>query len=100
MPHRPGNNDGENPDRVSGPNGEIYIEYKQVGQTMKVIAVDAATGIEAVIMGPASTAQSALQRVAVSKLQMLLEKEGDGGGSDISDKKDDPDKSDPKGWIA
>ena len=100
MPHRPGDSDSENPDRVSGPNGEIYIEYKQVGQTMKVIAVDAATGIEAVIMGPASTAQSALQRVAVNKLQMLLEKSGSGGDSDISDEKEDPDKTDPKGWIA
>ncbi len=98
MPHRPDDSNKETADRVSGPNGEIYIEYKQVGQTMKVIAVDAATGMEAVIMGPASTAQTMLQRVAVRKLQMLLEK--DGSGSDVSGDDGDRDKPGSKGWIA
>ena len=54
--------------------GEIYIEFKQVGQAMKVTAVDAATGIEAVVMGPASAAQTDLQKVAVRKLKAQIDK--------------------------
>ena len=42
MPHNP-EDIGEDADRVPGPRGEIYIEYKQVGQAMKVTAVDAVT---------------------------------------------------------
>ena len=83
-------------DRVSGPHGEIYIEYKQVGQAMKATAVDDATGTEVVVMGPASAARTDLQRVAVRKLQMKLEKVVGGGGDDP----DDGNTPGSKGWIA
>lgn len=52
--------------------GEIYIEFKQVGQAFKVNAVDAATGEEVSIMGPASAARSDLERIAVRKLKRKL----------------------------
>ena len=105
MPHRGGDSEGPDSDRVAGPNGEIYIEYKQLGQAMKVIAVDAATGIEVTIMGPASAAQTDLQRVAVRKLRAQLEKDAGEGGSGTSDPdpEDDQDTggtSGSKGWIA
>lgn len=105
MPHSGGDNERPGSDRVSGPNGEIYIEYKQLGQAMKVIAVDAATGVEVTIMGPASAAQTDLQRVAVRKLQAQLEKDAGEGGSGTADPDapDDPDEggtSGSKGWIA
>ena len=84
-------------DRVSGPRGEIYIEYKQVGQTMKVTAIDAATGLEAVIMGPASAAQSQLQKVAVQKLKMQLKKAEEESGTEGPDDAATPGS---KGWTA
>lgn len=55
--------------------GEIYLEFRQVGQQVKVIAIDAATGIEVSVFGPASTAQEDLKRLAVRKLQRRLSQE-------------------------
>ena len=54
--------------------GEVYVEFRQVGKTMRVVAVDAATGTEVTIMGPASRPQAELQALAVRKLQMQLHK--------------------------
>lgn len=96
MPRR-ADGEGDSADRVSGSRGEIYIEYKQVGQTMKVTAVDAATGAEVVIMGPASASQADLQKVAVRKLEMQLRKAREGEGHE--DVPDDDDMPGPKGWI-
>jgi len=48
--------------------GEIYLEYHPIGKQVKVIAIDAATGIEVSTFGPASAAQEDLKRVAVRKL--------------------------------
>ena len=98
MPHKP-EDIGKDVDQVSGPHGEIYIEYKQVGHTMKVIAVDAATGIEAVIMGPVSAAQSHLQKVAIQKLQMQLKKADEEGEAE-AERSDDGAAPAPKGWTA
>ncbi len=96
MPHKPDDR-GKDVDRVSGPRGEIYIEYKQVGQTMKVTAIDAVTGKEAVIMGPASTAQSQLQKIAVQKLQMQLKKADEGKRAEAAENAAKPGS---KGWTA
>ena len=96
MPHKP-EDIGKDVDQVSDPRGEIYIEYKQVGQTMKVIAVDAATGTEVVIMGPASAAQSHLQKVAIQKLKMQLKKAESEGEAEDSEEGATPDS---KGWTA
>jgi hypothetical protein len=96
VPHKP-KDIGKDVDQVSDPHGEIYIEYKQVGQAMKVIAVDAATGTEVVIMGPASAAQSHLQKVAIRKLKMQLKKAESEGEAEDSEEGAKPD---PKGWTA
>lgn len=95
MPHKP-EDSGKSVDQVSGPRGEVYVEYKQVGQIIKVTAIDAATGLEAVIMGPASTAQTQLQKIAVQKLKMQLKK-AEGEAEDSDDDYDDPAS---KGWTA
>jgi len=55
--------------------GEIYLEFRAIGQQVQVIAMDAATGIEVSVFGPASAAQGDLKRIAVRKLQRRLEKE-------------------------
>lgn len=97
MPRKP---DGEDnaADQEIDPRGEVYVEYRQVGQTMKVIAVDAATGTEVVIMGPASASQNDLQRIAVRKLKTRLGKAA--AGTEEVTEKDDGDEPGPKGWIA
>lgn len=59
--------------------GEIYLEFRSIGKQVKVIAMDAATGIEVSVFGPASTAQEDLRRVAVRKLMRRLEQEQAGG---------------------
>ena len=55
--------------------GEIYIEFVQIGRQMKVIAIDAASGVEVSVFGPVSVSQQELQRLAVRKLQRRLEKD-------------------------
>ena len=61
--------------------GEIYLEFRPVGQQVKVTAIDAATGIEVSTFGPASAAQSDLKRIAVRKLQRRLAREAEAAAS-------------------
>ncbi|MBN9669836.1 DUF6898 family protein [Roseibium aggregatum] len=53
--------------------GEIYLEFRQVGQQVKVTAIDAATGIEVSTFGPVSAAEEDLKRLAVRKLKRRVE---------------------------
>lgn len=53
---------------------EIYIEFVALGGTVKVTAIDAATGTEASIVGPANALRAALEQAAVNKLEYLLKK--------------------------
>ncbi|MCV6547417.1 MAG: serine hydroxymethyltransferase [Cohaesibacter sp.] len=52
--------------------GEIYIEFVSIGSQVKAIAVDATTGLEVSVFGPASVSQSDLQNLAVRKLKKRL----------------------------
>ncbi|MHA1524638.1 MAG: DUF6898 family protein [Alphaproteobacteria bacterium] len=54
--------------------GEVYIEFHSVGNVVKVSAVDAATGTEVSIMGPANTARAILERNALRKLAYVLKR--------------------------
>jgi hypothetical protein len=56
--------------------GEIYFEFTAIGRSVKVSAIDAATGTEVSIMGPVTAARADLQRLALQKLQARL-KSGD-----------------------
>lgn len=47
----------------------------QVGNAVRVVAVDAASGLEVTIMGPLSESQETLQRIAYQKLQARLARE-------------------------
>jgi hypothetical protein len=53
---------------------EALIEMTKIGNAVRVTAVDAKTGIEAVIQGPASAGQAMLRETALKKLQYLLDK--------------------------
>jgi hypothetical protein len=51
---------------------EIYFEFRVIGRNVKVSAIDAASGIEVSVMGPATASQADLQRLALQKLQTRL----------------------------
>jgi hypothetical protein len=55
--------------------GEVYFEFVAIGATVKVCAIDAATGTEVSVMGPVGAAQSDLQRLALGKLKARLARE-------------------------
>ncbi|HUI96209.1 MAG TPA: serine hydroxymethyltransferase [Xanthobacteraceae bacterium] len=55
---------------------EVYFEITRLGATVKVAAIDGATGIEVSVVGPASAAPSDLQQLALAKLKARLAKEG------------------------
>lgn len=54
--------------------GDIYVEFQQIGNAVRVAAVDAVTGDEVVIMGPKTAPQRELERVAVQKLRAQMAK--------------------------
>ena len=48
---------------------EVFFEFTPIGGTVKVVAIDAATGTEVSVMGPSSAAQSDLERLALGEAQ-------------------------------
>jgi hypothetical protein len=54
---------------------EVYFEFTVVGAAVRVSAIDSATGIEVVTMGPASASRADLQQLALSKLKARLARE-------------------------
>ena len=59
--------------------GDVLIEMIQVGNAVKVTAVDADTGIEVSIVGAPSMDEETLKRNAINKLNYVLRKGGGGG---------------------
>ena len=53
-------------------NGEVYFEFTPIGHAVKVVAIDAATGTEVSIVGPATAMQADLERLALQKLRARL----------------------------
>jgi hypothetical protein len=60
----------------SGEPREVFFEFIAIGTTVKVVAIDAATGTEVSIMGPVGAAQADLEQLALSKLKARLAREG------------------------
>jgi hypothetical protein len=56
---------------------EVYFEYIAIGASVKVTAIDAASGREVSIVGPASAARADLERLALNKLTMRLSRASD-----------------------
>jgi hypothetical protein len=52
--------------------GEVYFEFVQVGQQMRVAAIDAATGTEIIVITPVSASKHQMQQVALAKLRKKL----------------------------
>ena len=59
---------------MSGAKSEIFVEFVVQGNVVKVTAIDAASGVEASIVGPANAARDALSHAAVRKLKYVMEK--------------------------
>lgn len=51
---------------------EILFEFVQVGQQMRVAAIDSATGIEVIVITPISANRSQMQQLALAKLRRKL----------------------------
>jgi Domain of unknown function (DUF6898) len=51
---------------------EVYFEFTSLGSSVRVAAIDAATGIETVVVGPASASAADLERLALAKLKARL----------------------------
>ena len=62
------------PDRLSKGGREILIEIVTIGAYAKVVAIDAVTGTEISVTGPADADRSTLEAAAVRKLQFVLNK--------------------------
>jgi hypothetical protein len=59
----------------TGPTGGVYFEFTPVGSTVRVAAIDAATGTEVVVIGPAGASEADLRRLALQKLRTRLRSE-------------------------
>jgi hypothetical protein len=62
--------------RHSDPEGEVLLEFQQVGAAVKVIAVDPVTQVEVSIVGPASASEAVLSRNAIARLRYVLKRRG------------------------
>jgi hypothetical protein len=51
---------------------EVLFEFRQVGKTVRVAAIDSATGTEVTVMGPVTASRNDLQRLALNKLKARL----------------------------
>ncbi|MBN2751184.1 MAG: hypothetical protein JXQ84_00595 [Rhodospirillaceae bacterium] len=53
---------------------EILFEFRQVGNCVKVTAIDSASGVEVSIVGSPTLTRYSLQQAALRKLKHVLEK--------------------------
>ena len=59
------------------PDREVLYQMQQIGQTIKVVAIDSLTGTEVTIQGPASAPKHVLQQNARKKLEFVLTRQKD-----------------------
>ncbi len=55
--------------------GEVLFELTQIGTAVKVVAIDAQSGLEVTVVAPANAARADLQRLALGKLKARLRAE-------------------------
>ena len=56
------------------PGREVLVEFQQIGNAVKVTAVDTHSMVEVSIMGPASAGEAVLKRNVINKLNYVLSK--------------------------
>ncbi len=52
--------------------GAVLFEFSQVGQQMRVVAIDEASGIEVVAIAPVTANRNQMQSLALAKLRRRL----------------------------
>ena len=60
---------------MAGEGRDVYFEFTVIGSSVKVIAIDSATGTEVSTIGPASASEADLRKVALAKLKARLARE-------------------------
>jgi hypothetical protein len=53
----------------------VYFELMVIGGSAKMVAVDANTGVEVTVIGPASASQADLKQLALAKLKARIARE-------------------------
>lgn len=64
---------GQGAGNGSPPRGEVFFEITRVGPQMRVAAIDANSGIEVIVIAPASATKMQMQSLALAKLRRRLE---------------------------
>lgn len=57
-------------------NREVFIEFKSIGQFVKVTAMDTASMTEVSIQGSSSSSEATLKTAALKRLEYVLKKNG------------------------
>ena len=52
--------------------GEVYFEFVQIGQQMRVAAIDATSGTEVIAIAPLTATRIQMQQLALAKLRRKL----------------------------
>jgi hypothetical protein len=65
--------------------GDVLFEFVQMGQQMRVAAIDEATGTEVVVITPLNATKLQMQRLALGKLKRRLEQQNT-AASDVGGK--------------
>ena len=63
-------------DKDNHTEGEVYIEYTQAGNQMRIAAIDASSGVEVVAIAPLNATQQQMQQLALGKLRRRMLKLG------------------------
>ena len=58
----------------AGTLNEVIIEFQQIGNSVKVTAVDPESQIEVSIVGPSGAGEEMLKRTAIRKLEYVIDK--------------------------
>lgn len=76
--------------------GEVLFEITLAGGSAKVVAIDAASGIEVMVICPSNTPRYAMQQAGINKLRYVLEKRKRGNAPEVAQtQKEIPDSSGP-----
>ncbi len=54
--------------------GEVFFEFRPIGNYMRVDAIHARTGTETYVLGPLNAPSSTLQMLALRKLKTVLDR--------------------------
>ncbi|WP_108460130.1 DUF6898 family protein [Devosia naphthalenivorans] len=53
-------------------NGEVLFEFVQMGQQMRVAAIDTNSGTEVIVITPVNASKTQMQQLALAKLRKKL----------------------------